>query len=290
MPEWPDLDVYRQQLQQRLVGQTVVAVAAPDPFLLRTVVPPLSQLVGRTVQSVELLGKRLVFGFDGDLFAVLHLMVLGRLHWQSPIGKLAKTALWHLDVAPGRLWLTESGKKRKASLHVLQGRAALAAHDRGGIDVFATDPAEFARVLRAAPRTVKRALCDPAVVAAIGNAYSDEILHAAQLSPLQRTANLSDDELLRLWHKTREVLLRWRDRLQAEAAGGFPEHVTAFRPEMAVHGKFGKPCPVCAAPVQRIVYADNECNYCARCQTGGRLLSDRALAQLLKDSWPKYLD
>ncbi len=290
MPEWPDLDVYRQQLQQRLGGQRVVACAAPDLFLLRTVAPPLSELVGKTVRSVELLGKRLVFGLDGDLYAVLHLMVLGRLHWQAPVGKLAKTALWHLDVAQGRLWLTESGKKRKASLHVLTGRAALLAHDRGGIDVFATDAAEFARVLRAAPRTVKRALCDPAVVAAIGNAYSDEILHAAQLSPLQRTANLSDAELLRLWQKAREVLLRWRDRLAAEAAGGFPEHVTAFRPEMAVHGKFGQPCPVCGAPVQRIVYADNECNYCARCQTGGRLLSDRALAQLLKDSWPKTLD
>ena len=289
MPEWPDLEVYRHALHTRLVGRPIAALRAPDAFVVRTFDPPLASLVGEVVCDIRRIGKRIAIGTHGDLWLVVHLMVLGRLHFRPAPAKVPKTALLVLENDLGTLWLTESGSKRRASVHVLRGWAAAQAHDRGGLEVMDADIPTFATALRSQRRTLKRALCDPSILAAIGNAYSDEILHAAQLSPLQLTTNLSDDEIGRLHGSIHRVLLQWRDLLQAEAGDTFPEHVTAFRPEMAVHGKFGQPCPVCQAPVQRIVYADNQCNYCARCQTGGRLLADRAMSQLLKDSWPKTL-
>lgn len=289
MPEFPDLEVYAAALRQRLVGQPVTAAKARDLFVLRTVVPPLDALAGKKVETIERIGKRLAVGLQGDVWLVIHLMVLGRLHWRTD-GKLPKTALFSLGNPLGTLWLSESGKKRRASVHVVQGRAAAQGLGRGGLEVMQASEVEFAAALGSQRRTLKRALCDPSILSAIGNAYSDEILHRAKLSPLQLTTNLDDETLRLLYLATRAVLQEWLDRLSSEAAGGFPEHVTAFRPEMAVHGKFGQPCPVCRAPVQRIVYADNECNYCAKCQCGGRLLADRALSQLLKDSWPKRLE
>ncbi len=291
MPEFPDLEVYADALRTRLLHTPILAVQAQDPFVVRTFDPPIGALVGQTPVAVRRLGKRLAIGTDGDLWLVVHLMVLGRLHFRSGLQpKVPKTALVVLHNLHGALWLTESGSKRRASVHVVRGEAGLAAHQRGGLEVMTASPATFAEVLRSKRRTLKRALCDPTVLAAIGNAYSDEILHAARLSPLQLTTNLDDAELGRLFDAVRATLTLWYARLAAEAGEGFPEHVTAFRPDMAVHGKYRQPCPVCAAPVPRIVYADNECNYCARCQTGGRLLADRALSQLLKDSWPRTLD
>ncbi|MBM4344170.1 MAG: formamidopyrimidine-DNA glycosylase [Deltaproteobacteria bacterium] len=291
MPEYPDLEVYADALRPRLQGTPLQAVRALDPFVVRTVDPPLSALVGQTPISVRRLGKRLAIGTDGDLWLVVHLMVLGRLHFRAgPDPKVPKTALVALTNANGALWLTEAGSKRRASVHLVRGEAGLLPHLRGGLEVMTASLTEFAQALRCKRRTLKRALCDPTVLAAIGNAYSDEILHTAGLSPLQLTTNLDDAEMHRLFGAAQATLTLWRNRLHTEAGGGFPEHVTAFRPDMAVHGRYRQPCPVCAAPVQRIVYADNECNYCARCQTGGRLLADRALSQLLKDSWPRTLD
>ncbi len=291
MPEYPDLEVYAEALRARLLGTPIDLVRAQDPFVVRTVDPPLVALHGQVPVAVRRLGKRLAIGTDGDLWLVVHLMVLGRLHFRpSPDPKVPKTALVVLQNARGTLWLTESGSRRRASLHLVRGEAGLAHHQRGGLEVMTATVADFAQALRSKRRTLKRALCDPTVLAAIGNAYSDEILHAARLSPLQLTTNLDESEMAQLFAAVQTTLQLWRDRLAAEAGDGFPEHVTAFRPDMAVHGRFRQPCPVCAAPVQRIVYADNECNYCARCQTGGRLLADRALSQLLKDSWPRTLD
>jgi formamidopyrimidine-DNA glycosylase len=291
MPELPDIAVYQESLAARVVGTSLRRVRLLNPFVLRTAVPPITDAEGRDVRGVERLGKRIVIGLDGELFLVLHLMIAGRLRWLADRAKPpGRITLAVLEFDSGRLALTEAGTKRRASLHLVAGRAALAAFDAGGIDVATCDAATFAAQMRRENHTLKRALTDPHVVDGIGNAYSDEILHAARLSPLTLTQKLSDDELARLHRAARDVLALWTDRLRAEAADRFPEGVTAFRPEMAVHGKFGQPCPVCGHPVQRIVYAENECNYCAHCQTGDRILADRALSRLLHKSWPRSLD
>ncbi|HYR01691.1 MAG TPA: DNA-formamidopyrimidine glycosylase family protein [Casimicrobiaceae bacterium] len=291
MPELPDLEAYREALAARINGEPLVAVRIDHPFVLRTAMPPLSEAVGKRVRGIRRIGKRIVLALDGELFLVIHLMIAGRLRWLAPEAKPpARITLARFEFPRGALALTEAGTKRRASLHVVRGEAALMALDPGGLDVLACDAAAFATRLRSESHTVKRALTDPALFSGIGNAYSDEILHRARLSPLALTGKLSDDDVARLFAATREVLGEWTARLRAEAAEGFPENVTAFRSEMAVHGRFGKPCPVCGAPVQRIVYAENECNYCARCQTGGRLLADRALSRLLKATFPRTLD
>jgi formamidopyrimidine-DNA glycosylase len=291
MPELPDITVYQESLEARIVGATLERVRLLNPFVLRTAVPPVTDAEGRRVRTVERLGKRLVIGLEGDLFVVIHLMIAGRLRWLAggvkPPGRITLAVL---EFDTGRLALTEAGTKRRAALHVVAGRAELATFAAGGIDVARCDTATFAAQMRRENHTLKRALTDPHVVDGIGNAYSDEILHAARLSPLALTQKLSDAELVRLHEAARDVLVVWTERLRAEAAGRFPENVTAFRPEMAVHGKFGTPCPVCGHPVQRIVYAENECNYCAHCQTGGKILADRALSRLLHKSWPRMLD
>jgi formamidopyrimidine-DNA glycosylase len=293
MPELPDVTVYVEHLARRVVGAQVSQVSVRGPNLLRTAEPPLSDAVGRTVLAVARLGKRIVFALSGERWLVLHLMIAGRLHWVDAGARprpAGKTTQAEFRFSSGTLTLTEAGTKKRASLHLASGRAALAAFHRGGIDVLSATGDAFARALRAETHTLKRALTDPRLFDGIGNAYSDEILHAAQLSPLQLTRNLSDGECARLHRATRETLASWTDRLRAEAAGRFPEKVTAFRAGMAVHGRFGQPCPVCAAPVQRIVYAEHEANYCPRCQTGGRLLADRSLSRLLREDWPRTLD
>jgi formamidopyrimidine-DNA glycosylase len=291
MPELPDIIVYQDAVERRVAGTPLKRARIASPFLLRTVAPPLSAIEGRVVQHVERLGKRLVFAAEGDLFLVLHLMIAGRLHWK-PAGAMPpkRVGLAAFDFPAGTLTLTEAGSKKRASLHLVASRDALRALDPGGIDVLAATTDQFAGVLRSRSHTLKRALTDPHLFSGIGNAYSDEILHAARLSPLQLTRNLSDEEVRRLYEATGLVLRLWIERLRDEAGGEFPEKVTAFRDDMAVHGRFGKPCPRCGAPVQRIVYAENEANYCARCQTGGRLLADRALSRLLREDWPRKLD
>jgi formamidopyrimidine-DNA glycosylase len=290
VPELPDVELYLHALRPRVLGQAITRTRVASPFFVRSVDPPLAALEGRVVMSVARLGKRLVFGVDGDLFAVVHLMIAGRLRWREPGAPIpAKLGLAAFDFAHGTLLFTEAGSRKQASLHVVRGEASVEAMDPGGADVFAMSPEAFAAALTAENHTLKRALTDPHVFSGIGNAYSDEILHAAQLSPVKLTRSLSEDELSRLLAATREVLAVWTRRLQDEAGDAFPEKVTAFRPEMAVHGKYGKPCPRCGAPVQRIVYAHNESNYCAACQTGGRLLADRALSRLLRDDWPRTL-
>ena len=263
-----------------------------NPFVLRSAVPPIASAEGRRVTGLERLGKRVVIALDGDLFLVIHLMIAGRLQWLAAGVKPAKSALLALEFDAGTLVLTEAGTQRRASLHLLAGREALAAADPGGVEPLAADIASFAERLKAENHTLKRALTNPRLFSGIGNAYSDEILHRARLSPVTLTRALDDAALQRLHAATREVLLEWTERLRGEAtkAGGWPKKVTAFHPEMAVHGRYGQPCPVCGAPVQRIVHADNETNYCARCQTGGKLLADRALSRLLKASWPKTID
>ncbi|WP_127998592.1 Fpg/Nei family DNA glycosylase [Piscinibacter defluvii] len=293
MPELPDITVYVENLATRLRGATLQRLRLLNPFLLRTAVPPIATVEGRRVLGVERLGKRVVLALEGELFLVVHLMIAGRLHWRpagaKPGGK-GTLAVFEFDA--GSLVLTEAGTQRRAALHLLAGRSALAAADPGGIDVFAAQAQAFAERLRSANHTLKRALTNPALFSGIGNAYSDEILHRARLSPLALTRTLDDAAVARLHEAVRAVLAEWTDRLRAEAAarGGWPDKVTAFRPEMAVHGRFGQPCPVCGSPVQRIVHADNETNYCARCQTDGRLLADRVLSRLLKDSWPRRVD
>jgi formamidopyrimidine-DNA glycosylase len=293
MPELPDITVYVEAVSRRIVGATLDAVHLETPFLLRSVEPPLAELVGKTTVGVERLGKRVVVALEGELFVVLHLMIAGRLHW-TPSGAKVKGrgrgALTAFMFSTGTLTLTEAGTTRRASLHLVRGRAGLADFDRGGLEVFDAPLEQFAGRLRAENHTVKRSLTDPRLFSGIGNAYSDEILHAAKLSPIKLTARLTDEEIAALHVATRSVLLAWTERLRAESRDEFPEKVTAFRPEMAVHGRFGQPCPVCGAPVQRIRYADNETNYCARCQTDGRLLADRALSRLLKQDWPRSLD
>jgi formamidopyrimidine-DNA glycosylase len=292
MPELPDVLAYISALEPRVVGRRLENVRIrPNAFVLRTVEPPLASVAGRIVREVRRVGKRIAFGFDDDLWLVIHLMIAGRLHWRAPHASLiGRNDLAAFDFADGTLVLTEAGSKHRASLHVLRGEAALGSLDAGGIDVFTADLAAFRRALSAENHTLKRALTDPRYLSGIGNAYSDEILHAARLSPVAQTQRLAPAEWERLFAATQTVLHLWIDRLRDEANGGFPEKVTAFRADMAVHGRFGKPCPECGEPVQRIRYADNETNYCARCQTGGRLLADRSLSRLLKADAPKTLE
>ena len=290
MPELPDITIYVEALERRIVGQPIDEVRLSTPFLLRTVEPPLADVIGKRVVGVERLGKRIAIALEGDLFLVFHLMIAGRLHWKARGAKGGRKGLAELQFPNGTLTLTEAGTKRRASLYVVQGRAGLEPHSRGGLEVLDASRDEFADRLRSESHTVKRSLTDPRLFSGIGNAYSDEILHRARLSPVRLTGKLTDDEITRLYDATRDVLIEWIDRMRAEVGEGFPEKVTAFRDEMAVHGKFGQPCPVCGTPVQRIRYADNETNYCARCQTDGRLLADRGLSRLLKQDWPRSID
>jgi formamidopyrimidine-DNA glycosylase len=291
MPELPDIVAYVSALEPRVVGKRLERARLGSVSLLRTVDPPLAQLEGRVVREIRRVGKRIAFGFEGDLWLVLHLMIAGRLHWRPPGVKLAgRRDLASLDFPDGSLVLTEAGTKRRASLHVLAGEAGLDAIDPGGIDVFSSDFETFREALSAENRTLKRALTDPRIISGIGNAYSDEILHAARLSPIALTQKLTAAQWERLFEATRTTLQTWSERLIAEAKDGFPERVTAFRKDMAVHGRYGEPCPVCGGPVQRIRYADNETNYCARCQTNGTVLADRSLSTLLKGDWPRTLE
>ena len=291
MPELPDILLYLDALQPRIVGQRLERIRIAAPFLLRSVDPPLVTVEGLDVLSLGRLGKRIIIGLESDIFLVLHLMIAGRLRWREPGARIpGRVGLAAFDFPAGTVLLTEAGSKRQASLYVVRGHQALAEHDPGGSDVLATDREGFACALTAENHTVKRALTDPTLFSGIGNAYSDEILHAARLSPMKLTRALNNAEISRLHEATTRTLLEWTARLREEAAGKFPEKVTAFRAGMAVHGRYGQPCPVCGSPVQRIVYATNEANYCATCQTGGRLLSDRALSRLLKDDWPATLE
>ena len=291
MPELPDILLYLRALEPRIVGRRIVGVRLASPFLLRSVNPPLSTIEGRRVVGLRRLGKRVVIEAEGELFLVFHLMIAGRFRWKPPRAPIpGKIGLFAIDFENGTLILTEAGSKRQASLHVVQGTEALMQHDPGGLEVLVTPLSVFAETLRCGNHTLKRALTDPHLFSGIGNAYSDEILHAARLSPFKQTASLSDDEIRRLYDSTRTTLLQWTARLQREAGDEFPEKVTAFREGMAVHGRYRQPCPDCGAPVQRVVYAANEANYCANCQTGGRLLADRSLSRLLREDWPRTLD
>ncbi|MGA2674116.1 MAG: DNA-formamidopyrimidine glycosylase family protein [Terracidiphilus sp.] len=306
MPELPDIAAYISALEARILGQPLERVRLASVFLLRTAEPPLASVEGRTVKAIRRIGKRIAIGVEGDLppqrqrpvvgdpgllWLVLHLMIAGRLHWKPAGAKLAgRNALAAFDFPSGSLVLTEAGSKRRASLHVLRGEEGLSSVDPGGVEIFATDLDGFRAALTLENRTLKRALTDPRLISGVGNAYSDEILHAARLSPITLTRKLAPDEWERLFAATRSTLTLWMDRLRAEAEKSFPEKVTAFRPEMAVHGRFGQPCPRCGEKVQRIRYADNETNYCARCQTGGKVLADRSLSRLLGSDWPRTLD
>jgi formamidopyrimidine-DNA glycosylase len=291
VPELPDITAYITALQPRIVGQRLEQVRLASPFLLRTVDPPLSSVEAQNIIELRRIGKRIAFGFEDDLWLVLHLMIAGRLHWRAAGAKLAgRNQLAAFDFPQGSLVLTEAGAKRRASLHVLKGKDALQAVDPGGIDVFGANLDDFRVALTAENRTLKRALTDPRIVSGIGNAYSDEILHAAQLSPITLTQKLSSEEWERLYSAARSTLQHWMDELVSEAKNKFPEKVTAFRDDMAVHGKFGQPCPRCGEKIQRIRYADNETNYCARCQTGGKVLADRSLSRLLGKDWPRTLE
>ncbi len=291
MPELPDITAYIAALEPRIVGQPLEQARIASAFLLRTVRPPLADANGRAVRELRRIGKRIAIGVDGDLWLVLHLMIAGRLHWRPPGAKLAgRNSLAAFDFPNGSLVLTEAGTKRRASLHLFSGEDALHSIDPGGIEVFSSDMEGFRAALTAENRTLKRALTDPRIVSGIGNAYSDEILHAAQLSPILQTHKLDPEEWRRLFAATRDTLQLWIDRLTAEARREFPEKVTAFRPDMAVHGRYGLPCPRCGQPIQRIRYADNETNYCAQCQTEGRVLADRSLSRLLGKDWPRTLD
>ncbi len=291
MPELPDIVSYCEALERHVAGRELVALTIRGPFLVRSVDPPVTSFVGRRVTGIERMGKRIVLAFGDGLFLVIHLMIAGRLRWRPPKGKVpGRGPLATFAFEHGSLFLTEAGTKRRASLTAVRGREALAAIDRGGLEVMTAAQGAFIARLRSENHTLKRAMTDPRLFSGIGNAYSDEILHHARLSPLQTTARLDDEGAARLFESTRSVLTWWLAHLRAEVGDGFPETVTAFRPEMKVHGRFKEPCPDCGAPVQRIRYADNETNYCARCQTGGRLLADRAMSRLLKDDWPKSLD
>jgi formamidopyrimidine-DNA glycosylase len=288
LPELPDLTVYLESLAARIANRRLLRVRLLNPFLLRTALPPIAAVEGKRVLEVRRVGKRIVIGLEDEHFLVLHLMVAGRLRWDDKTPK--RITLAHFEFESGTLALTEAGTKRRASLHLVQGKRALEAIDPGGLDLPGSDLQSFASRLAAENHTLKRALTDPRLFAGIGNAYSDEILHRAKLSPIAMTKALGEQDVARLFSAAREVLAEWTQRLREQAGGAFPEKVTAFREEMAVHGKYGQPCPVCGAPVQRIVYAENETNYCARCQTGGRILADRALSRLLKKSWPRSID
>jgi len=291
MPELPDVVVYLEALAPRILGQKLETVRLGSPFVLRSVTPPLSSAAGREVIGLRRLGKRLVFALEGDLFLVIHLMVAGRLRWKAHGAAVPKkVGLAAFDFPTGTLLLTEASPKKRASLHLVEGEAALAAHDRGGLEVLDATPEAFHAALVAETHTLKRALTDPRILSGIGNAYSDEILHRARMSPFKRTTDLTGAETASLLAAIKEVLGEWVTRLREEAGEGFPEKVTAFRPQMAVHGRYGEPCPVCGTPVQRILYAENEANYCPTCQTGGRLLADRVLSQLMKKDWPRTLE
>ena len=291
MPELPDVVVYIEHLESRLAGRTLERVRLMNPFVLRSVTPPIASAEGKKVVGVSRIGKRIVIALEGELFLVLHLMIAGRLRWVGADAKLpGRITLAAFGFQHGMLVFTEAGTKRRASVHLVEGEAALAAMDPGGLDVLAAGFQEFAERVKRENHTLKRALTDPRLFSGIGNAYSDEILHRAKLSPFVQTRSLSEEDLRRLQDATRASLTEWTERLRREAGADFPEKVTAFREGMAVHGRFRKPCPVCGSPVQRIVYADNETNYCARCQTGGKILADRALSRLLKASWPRSID
>ena len=288
MPELPDITVYLEALAQRIQGTTLKLVSVASPFLLRTAVPPLSSVEGKKVVELRRLGKRICIGLEGDLWLVLHLMIAGRLHWYEDRAKAMKArSLATFEFTSGVLTLTEAGTQKRASLHVVQGKEALARLDPGGIEVFTATEAEFARALRARNHTLKRALTDPRILSGIGNAYSDEILFTAKLSPFTLTQKLTDEEISRLFTAIKSSLTDWIERLRVEYRDCFPEKVTAFRPDMATHGKYGEPCPRCGSKIQRIRYGSNETNYCPTCQTGGKLLADRALSRLLKDDWPR---
>ena len=291
MPELPDVLLYIERLEPRIVGEQLEKIRLGSPFLLRTVDPPIRAAEGKRVTGLGRLGKRIAIGLEGDLHLVIHLMIAGRLRWRDRGAKLArKLGLAAFDFTSGTLLLTEASTKKRASLHLVRGAEGLAGLDPGGLEVLDSDVAAFGEALRRENRTLKRALTDPRLVSGIGNAYSDEILHRAKLSPLQRTHQLDAGEIERLHHAMIETLREWIDRLRAEVGDGFPEKVTAFRTGMAVHGRYRQPCPVCGDPVQRIVYAENECNYCPRCQTHGKLLADRALSRLLRGDWPRTLE
>jgi formamidopyrimidine-DNA glycosylase len=291
MPELPDITVYVEALERRIVGQPLTEIKLGTPFLLRTVDPPLSAVVDKRVVGVMRLGKRVVIALEDELFIVIHLMIAGRLHWKPRGSKgTKKSDLAAFEFPNGTLTLTEAGTKRRASLHLIRGTTGLVDFQRGGLEVLEATVDQFAERLRVESHTVKRSLTDPRLFSGIGNAYSDEILHRAKMSPVKLTRRLTDEEIATLFDATKTILVEWTERLRTEAGDGFPEKVTAFRPEMAVHGKFGEPCPVCGTPVQRIRYADNETNYCARCQTDGKLLADRGLSRLLKEDWPKSID
>ncbi|HEY8165485.1 MAG TPA: DNA-formamidopyrimidine glycosylase family protein [Gemmatimonadaceae bacterium] len=291
MPELPDIVVYIEALEKRIVGHTLEKIRVAKPFLVRTVDPPLSALEGRQVESIRRIGKRIAIGFGDDLWRVIHLMIAGRLKWLDKGAKVpGKIGLAAFDFDSGTLILTEAGTTRRASLYVLRGEEQLDEMQRGGLEVFDATVEQFAERLRVENHTLKRSLTDPRLFSGIGNAYSDEILHRARMSPVKHTNRLTDEEIARLFAATKEVLTEWVERLRAESRDKFPEKVTAFRPEMAVHGRYLQPCPVCSTPVQRIRYASNETNYCPRCQTEGRLLADRALSRLLKQDWPRSID
>jgi formamidopyrimidine-DNA glycosylase len=291
MPELPDITLYLEKLAPRILHQPLLRIEIRSPFVLRSVVPPLTAAEGKRVLALHRIGKRIVLALEGDLFVVIHLMIAGRFRWGPPGSKAGgKLGLATFEFPNGSLQLTEAGTKRRASIHLVAGEAGLREFDRGGLEVLDADPGSFANRLTSENHTLKRALTDPRLFSGIGNAYSDEILHRAQLSPMALTTRLSEEEISRLYHATRETLQAWIERLSRETGEGFPEKVTAFRDGMAVHGRYQQPCPACGSPVQRIRYADNETNYCARCQTGGRLLADRALSRLLKKDWPRSLD
>jgi formamidopyrimidine-DNA glycosylase len=291
VPELPDIVAYIEALERRVVGQTLESVRVRGPFVVRSVDPPIGDAAGRKVMAVRRIGKRITIALEGDLFLVMHLMIAGRLLWKARGAPLTnRISLAGFDFAGGTLVLTEAGTTKRASIHLVRGADALREFDRGGLEVLDATLERFAERLRSENHTLKRALADPRLFSGIGNAYSDEILHRARLSPVQLTKKMRDEDVGRLYDGTKSVLNEWTDRFRKQVGDGFPEKVTAFRPEMAVHGKFGQPCPDCGTPVQRIRYANNETNYCARCQTGGRLLADRALSRLLKQDWPKTID
>ncbi len=291
MPELPDVTVYLEALAARVRGARLERIRLANPFVLRSVDPGPVEVAGRAVTGFRRLGKRIVIALDGDLFVLIHLMIAGRLHWKEAGAKLpGKIGLAALDFSTGTVTLTEAGTKRRAAIHLVRGEAALAAHDPGGLELGDADPAAFRAAITRESHTLKRTLTDPRILSGIGNAYSDEILHRARLSPVRMTRQLSEEETTRLFEAAKATLADWIERLRREAGGGFPEGVTAFRPDMAVHGRYGRPCPDCGAPVQRIVHAGNETNYCARCQTAGRLLADRALSRLLHQDWPRTLE
>jgi formamidopyrimidine-DNA glycosylase len=291
MPELPDVTVYIEALSERVLNRPIEKIRIASPFVLRSFDPPVTAAEGKKVLSLRRLGKRIVFELESELFLIFHLMIAGRFHWKPRGAKIArKYGQAAFDFAFGTLLLTEAGTKKRASIHLVRGEAALSDHDPGGLEIFASSLEQFREALTRENHTLKRALTDPRLFGGIGNAYSDEILHRAKLSPIRLTQQMTRQEIDRLYHATRESLGEWIERLRKERGTGFPEKVTAFRVDMAVHGKYGKPCPVCGSPVQRIVHAENETNYCAKCQTGGKLLADRSLSRLLKDDWPRTLE